>query len=149
MKDLGNELPQLSLGLFQGGYPFRSCPVVFPLLAGHDFSVHGQVTGFFELVEHRVKRPRPDVVAVAAQLLHHLHPEYRLLDGVVKHVHPHEPAEKHLGQQLAHSFRTPILTLNINPMRMVKQVKPRLHLRPLQRRRGLTSCERVCTMHSA
>src|SRR5208282_2271946 len=72
---------------------------------------------------HRVKRSRPDVVAVAAQLLHHLHPEYRLLRGVVKHVHPHEPAEKHLGQQLAHSFRTPILTLNINPMRMVKQVQ--------------------------
>jgi hypothetical protein len=122
VKDLGNQLPQLGLGLFQGGCPLRSCPVVLSLLAAHDLSVHDQVTGFHELVEHRVKRPRADVVAVAPQLPHHPDPEDRLLHGVVEDVHPHEPAEKHLGQQLAHAFRPPILTPNIKLARMVEQV---------------------------
>jgi hypothetical protein len=48
VKDLGNELPQLRLGVFQGGRTFGGWPILFLLLAGHDLGVHGQVAGLFD-----------------------------------------------------------------------------------------------------
>ena len=53
-------------------------------------------------MQHRVERAGADLVTVASQLLHHLDPEDRLLHGMVEDMQPHEPAEEHLGQQLAH-----------------------------------------------
>jgi hypothetical protein len=69
VQDLGNQLSQFRLRLFQGGRPRGSRPVVFPLLAGHHCRVRGQVTCLFQLMKHRIKGPGADVVTVAPKLL--------------------------------------------------------------------------------
>ena len=114
VQHLGNQLAQLFLGRFQGGRALGGGPVVLPLLAARRSWCGPSDSRPFELVEHRVERARADVVAVPGELLHHLDAEDRLLDGVVQHVQPHEAPEEHLGQQLVHSCRTPILNININ-----------------------------------
>lgn len=114
VKHFGNELAELDLGLFQGFLSGGGGSIVFPPFARDDLGVRREVSRIFELMEHRVKRSRADIVTVSFQLLHHLDPEDRLPDGVVKHVHPHESAEKHFGQQIVHVFRTPISSFNIN-----------------------------------
>ena len=98
MKHLGDQFPELRPGCLESGFTLGCCPVVLALLASDDLGVNRQVACLLELVEHRVKRARPNIVAVAAQFLHHRHAEDRLPRGVIEHVQPHEPAEEHAGQ---------------------------------------------------
>ncbi len=117
MKDLGNEFTEFDFGLFEGFFSRGGRSIVFTPFTGDDLGVRREVSRFFELMEHGVKRSRADFVSVASEFLHHLDPENRLSHGVVKDVHSHEPAEKHFGQQFVHVFRTPISSFNINEER--------------------------------